>query len=350
MKIQSVNNYNLFSQNNYQNNGINRSFGLRMSAPLNHDTVSFNGTATIKTAGKQGDMVRHNLAIKVRKIMKEPHEKLKVFLNNEFEDLIESGRVTLADRIKGEYSIRQKTGSRLWGNEDSIMSHMTDISGFCFILEDKKAFNDTINRFMKLIKSNKIRVARSEEISEGLPVEYHRIPPMYKRGQVAEEYEPFNPAKIQEFKNTLINTYQPASRMSDTIDSVSGYSALHVIVKNPDGTFSEIKFMDRTMADVHKVENLFYKVRNGKNINPKYSYLETILAPLKPLSEYATEAEKKEYEKLIKAVSKYTTEVYKFALKNPYIKNAELPIPTDPLIEQYDFNKLRKLMEACENM
>ena len=350
MNIQSLNSYNLFSQNNYQNNGMSSRFGLRMSAPINHDTISFNGTATIKKAGAHTDMVRHNLAIKIRKIMKEPHEKLKAFLTDEFKDLIESGRVTLADRIKGEFSIRQKTGSRLWWDEDSILSHMTDISGFCFILEDKKAFSDTMNRFMKLIKSGKIRVAKSEEIMEGLPVEYHLIPPVYKRGKLVKTYEPFNPAKLHEFKNTLIETYQPTSRMSDTIDSISGYSALHVIVKNPDGTFAEIKFMDRTMADVHKVENLFYKIRNGKIINPKYAYLETILAPFKPLSEYATETEKKEYEKLTKAISKYTTDVYKFALNNPFIKDAELPKPTDPLIEQYDFNKLRKLMEACENM
>ena len=69
--------------------------------------------------------------------------------------------------------------------------------------------------------------------------------------------------------------------------------------------------------------------------------METILAPFKPLSEYATESEKREHEKLSKAISKYTAEVYKSALKHPYTKDAPMPKPTDPIIEMYDFNKLK---------
>ena len=345
--------YNRNTVNNNSSFGMqSSSFGLKMAKPIATDTVSFGASATAKRAGKYGDMISQDLAIKIINKMKKPHHKLEVLLNNEFNKLINNGSVSLINRLKGEYSLRLKTGSRKLNDEQSIIKGgITDISGFCFILEDRAAFKNVMNIFNKLIKSNKITIAKTGEIKEGLPVEYHVIPPVYnKKGEIVETYNSLDPMELQKFKNMLIDKYHPASRMSDTIDSISGYSGLHVIVKNSDGTYSEIKFLTRAMADVQKVENLLYKIRNGKTVDPKYSYMEAILAPFKPVNDFASEKEKKESEKLNKAISKYTLEVYKYALKHPYEKNIKMPMPSDPLIVQYDFNKLLKLMEACESL
>ena len=347
LPINSFYNFNKFCAK--ENNTSSANFGLKLSTPLMRDTVSFTGAATYKKAGAKADMINHELAMQVRKRMKKPHDKNKEFLLDNFCDLIDEGKITLLDRIKKEYSIRQKCCSRGWNDEKTIMSKMTDISGFCFVLEDKKAFNEVMNRFIKLIKNHKIRIANPEYI-EGLPFEYHVFPSIYKKGKVVESFNSLNPDKLQELKRAIIETYYPSSRISDTIDSISGYSGLHVIIENPDETYSEIKFLTRGMTDVQKIENLLYKIRNGKDIDPKYSYMETILSPFRPVDEFASDLDKKNYEKLIKAISKYTNSVYNFALKHPYEKNITLPRPTDPLIAQYDFNNLKKLMDACEKM
>jgi hypothetical protein len=156
--------------------------------------------------------------------------------------------------------------------------------------------------------------------------------------------------KLQELKKTLIDVYHPATKMSDTIDSISGYSGLHVIVKSHGGHYSEIKFLTRAMADVQRVENLLYKIRSGKPVDPKYDYLKPILTDLRPLPDYATDKEIKEHEKLIKAISKYTLDVYMDTLKHPFTKDAPMPKPKDKSIAKYDFNNLKKLMDACESM
>ena len=346
----SLNNLNSFQLN--QNNKVEQQpyqFGLKMANPLSADMVSFGSSPTSKIAGRKGEMISQDLAKKIIEKIQKPHNKLKSLLENEFKDLITKNSITLKDRIKDEYSLRLKTGSRKLYDEKSILSGgITDISGFCFILEDKNAFKDAMNIFIKLIKNNKIIIPRANEI-EGLPVEYHVIPPVYnKKGEIVETFNSLDPTILQKFKTTLIDKYHPASRISDTIDSISGYSGLHVIVKNQDGTYSEIKFLIRSMVDVQKVENLLYKLRNGKEVASKYSYMETILTPFKPVKDYATEQEKREHTQLTKAISNYTQEVYKDALKHPYEKKAKMPTPSDPLIAQYDFNKLLKLMETCE--
>lgn len=348
----------IYNTNNKNNDNLNiPNFNLKMAQPLQYDTVSFGISATNKK-GNLKKMVNKKTAEDVVEIMREPHEKMKELLLDEFGDLTTDkyGKplVTFGERLKGIFSIQQKTGSREWFKQDEILRFMNDLSGFCFILEDRRAFTECINRFIKLIKSGKIIIPQTEEINageiKGLPVEYHVIPPEYKRGKITESFDSLQPHKLQELKKTLIDVYQPATRMSDTIDSISGYSGLHIIVKTHGGHFSEVKFLTRSMADVQKIENLFYKKRNGKAIDPKYSYIEPIIQDLAPLPEYATDKEIKEHEKLSKAISKYTLEVYKDALKHPFQKDAPMPKPTDPLIAKFDFNNLRKLMKACEEM
>lgn len=357
MKIFSIPNYQI--NNRHQNTYYSPTFGLRIQEPLKTDTVSFGIKRTIKTSNI-ANMANNDVVSQAIQEIHEPHKKLKELLEEEFGDLAcdknKFGKqlITIGERIKGIFSARQKTGSRNWSSRDEILQGMTDLSGHCIILEERRAFTECMNRFIKLIKSGKIIIAKTEEINadeiKGLPVEYHVIPPKYRRGKIVESHDSLSPQKLQELKKTLIDVYNPSYKMSDTVDSISGYSGLHVIVKTHGGHFSEIKFLTRAMADVQHVENMLYKIRNGKTLPDKYSYIETILAELKPLPEYASDKERKEYEKLSKAISKYTLEVYKDALKHPYTKDAIFPKPSDPHIAKYDFNKLKKLIEACENM
>ena len=272
VKIFSIPNYQI--NNREQNINYSSHFGLRMQEPLKADTVSFGIKPTIKRGGKKGNMANKDVVAKAIQEITEPHKKLKELLEEEFGDLANGKNkygkqlITIGERIKGEFSARQKTGSRNWNSKDEILQCMTDLSGHCIILEDRRAFTECMNRFIKLIKSGKITIAKSEEINadeiKGLPVEYHVIPPKYKRGKIIESHDSLPPQKLQELKQTLVDVYNPSYKMSDTIDSISGYSGLHVIVKTHGGHFSELKFLTRAMADVQHVENMLYKIRNGK--------------------------------------------------------------------------------------
>ena len=138
------------------------------------------------------------------------------------------------------------------------------------------------------------------------------------------------------------------------VDSRSGYSGLHIVIKNPDGTKSELQIMTRAMADLKHYENLYYKSRNGKPLDPKYSMLESVLKPIKPLDlDNLTDEEKF----LQKALTKYTQEAYTERLNKPYKDNQlflkvadakSLSLKEKELLEPYDFNKIKLLVDACD--
>ena len=166
MKIFSIPNYQI--NNRVQNTGYSSHFGLRMQEPLKNDTVSFGIKRTAKTSGI-ANMANHNVVGQAIKEIYEPHKKLKELLEEEFGDLAcdknKFGKqlITIGERIKGLFSARQKTGSRNWSSRDEILQCMTDLSGHCMILEDRRAFTECMNRFIKLIKSGKIIIAKSDD-------------------------------------------------------------------------------------------------------------------------------------------------------------------------------------------
>ena len=104
------------------------------------------------------------------------------------------------------------------------------------------------------------------------------------------------------------------------------------------------------MHNLKEVENFFYKVKNGKDVDPKYSYIEDILAPLKPLKneEYLPEEEKKAHKAIQDAIKEYTLEAYKERLQRPYVNRNEFVIPNNPIIAKYDFNKIGRLKDLID--
>ena len=327
-------------------------FGLKIAQPLKQDTVSFSGfVPTKKTCGD----LKGACSAKAAKIIRNKHidahlANLKTF-KTKFSSLLSTeesrGSITLLNRLKSIFSIQLKTASLGIGElpNSEIQKKINDVSGFCFILENNEAYNNFVKIFNSMIKHGEINPTEAE---------YHRLAPTYKKGKLERSYDSLNPALSQKLKNTIYDVKNPTTQIWKEIDSRSGYSGLHITIKNTDGTKSEIQVMTRAEADLKHYENLYYKFRNGKPLDPKYKMLEPILKPLKPIDpESLTDEERF----LQKALTKYTQEAYNLTLENPYEANLPflkvseaktLTLKEKELIEPFDFNKIKLLVDACD--
>ncbi len=376
MNILSVSNFRIttpFKGNTPQQSVTEPRFGLTMASPLLNDTVSFGAAAkakkavhavqqTTKAAGKRSDGITLQLARLLRSHIQKPHAELKNHLQELFKGQIKPNPhevinnknsqkylFTMLDRIKSEDSIIQKTASRGWGNlgKKELLANMTDVSGLCFVLEDKKSLGEFIKKLSKEICEGKLNIEEAE---------YHRLPTIYKSRTAPQTFDSLEPEQLQKLKNAIYDTQNPTTQIWKDVDSMSGYSGLHLIVKNSDGTKSEIQLMTRAMHNLKNVENLFYKIRNNKNVDPKYRYIEQFMEPLKVKDKDSmTESEKA----LQKAIKKYTQEAYEEVLNKPFDTSnkflsvemsARLNKKEKEMLKDYDFNKIGELMKTCESI
>lgn len=385
MNIQRISNLNFlhFSQKNDTARTTN--YGLRISEPLKYDTVSFQSIRTkgaqkaakavtdgIRSNKKMGDVeITTKLAKDLRKAVTPAHNENVMLFYRYFSDvlseldanknIVNRNLLTFMERIKGEYSVIQKASSIAQDeniaidkiNKKTLLKNMTDISGMGVILEkapdggkksakkqDDRAMIEAVKRLSKMIKDKAIKV---EE------VEYHvRAPEYDKNGKIAKTFDTMNRTLVDSLMNTAqeINPDCKCHVVSNPI----GYSGLHVKLKNSDGTYTEFKILARAIANIQDIENMFYKVQNGKKVAPQYEKeVGEYLAQLKPLDEYATQEEIELFEKVTKTLKEYKKEIYALGVESPLEDINDFPAPKNPLIQQYGFNIIRDKMARCSS-
>lgn len=352
MNISLVNNFiNVKPSSNENKQRISYPiFGLKMAKPLSADTVSFTGEApTQKQKTNDQPAITIDLAKKIREEYQKPHHAIKNILETEFADILSTpekkNHITMHNRVKTPESIQEKATTRGWTNKKQIEKHMGDISGFCFVMEDKKAENILINKLSKLVKTGKLNIVE---------IEYHRREPLYKKNKLVKSYDSINVENLQKLKKSVIEAKNPTTQFYHEIDSISGYSGLHITIKTPSGLLSEIQIMPRSVYNAKVPENLLYKIRNNKNTPERYHFIEPFLAPLKVKNKDKMTPEEKE---LQKAMSTYTREVYATAIQTPFNDSKKFLKVTDSqdltqkekkLIQDYDMNKIYILMQGCD--
>ncbi len=322
------------------------SYNITMNKPLRADTVSFKAALpSNKTMGKLKDMVTELVAKRVHQKHVKPHNDMLKLIKKRFEDILstenERNLITLHHRIKKNFSIRQKTTSIDVTNIENLFKEMKDVSGFAFILEDGKAFQQFTNILNKMIRNREINI---------VDLEYYRIPPLCKKSKIIESYDSLNTNLVNKIGATVDEVTNRTKPILDEKPSPAGYSGLHITIKHKDGTFSEWQVMTRAMHNLKEIENFFYKMKEGKSLDPKYSYIEDALSALKPMPDYATEKEIAAQKALKSKILQYTIEAYKERLKRPYVDRLDFLVPTDPELAKYDFNKIAALKELCESL
>lgn len=364
MNILAISNFNkvFINSNDNKSNNITTNFGLKLKNPLVADTVSFKGVEktvakevskqTKKTAGDLKDLITTDLEKRIRRKVSPTHKKFVADIKNYFKNDLSTDKekksITLHERVKTEFSIGQKAISRGWYTKNAILDNMRDISGVCFVLEDSKGFNNFVKNFSEMMKHSKANIVE---------VEYLRMPPVIKRGKVIKSFDSLPQNGLTKLKNNIEKFLNPTKTLWKDVDSIAGYSGLHITVKHPDGNFSEVQIMTRGMFTVKDPENLYYKVKNNKVIDKKYELISEYLKPLaKKNPDKMTAKEKEEEKALHKALNKYTQEAYQHAINNPYnmhkllsVADAkELTANEKELLKRYDLNLIVELMNYCK--
>ena len=236
--------------------------------------------------------------------------------------------MTLLDRIKTTNSYKEKSTI-------VDIKEIDDGSGFAFILEDVSAFRTFTDNFNKLLKKGYTVV----------DYEYHRLPPIFRRGQIRQTFDSLNSSTQQRLKGEILKLNPQMSGHMVDRDSKAGYSAVHMILRDKKGQMHEIQVYTRAMADVKNAENIVYKLKSGKGVPAQYLKVSPHLSLLKPAkkgTQLTPEAKKIQDE-----MKEYVKDAYIDALSHPFTQNKILhPDPKKyPSLKDYDLNTLSLLLK-----
>ena len=338
-----------FSKNEQVSSNINNRYGLTMAKPLLNDTVSFSFkgkssaakkvvTEALEQTSKEAGAFENSARIRDIKDKIEPlvqaHKDMKKAILKIYRGHIaERNRtkdcsLTLLDRIKKTGSAKEKTTT-------VNVNDLEDLSGFAFVIEDKKGFKIFTDSFSELIKNGYTVV----------DYEYHRIAPKYHRGQLEKTYNSLNPSTQQRLKSEILKLNPQMDDHMLERDSKGGYSAIHMILKDKKGNKHEIQVYTRAIADVKGAENLVFKLKNGKRIPEIFLKVSPHLKLLqKPKNGTKLSPEAQVIQTEMKG---YTWDAYEDALTHPYTPNKILKsdLKKYPHLKDYDLNILALLLE-----
>lgn len=164
-----------------------------------------------------------------------------------------------------------------------------------------------------------------------------------------------NKYSIEAYELALEHPYEENAPFLKVIDAKTLTNKEKELIAQFD--FNRIKLFQKNpdaIVDLKRVEDNYYKVMKGESLTKGYEPLETALESLKPKNPInLTESEKA----LHKAMNKYTREAYDYTLEKTYeqekpflaVKDAKtLTNKEKELIAQFDFNKIKLFVDACE--
>ncbi len=302
---------NLSAKNNYAQNSMNTArvsytlpkFGLKMTAPLTQDSVSF--TATPKTLSSMKGAIPKNTAIQIHKIAKEDQAKIEQYMEGILGDLLVTDYnpnniiETLKGRPKTADSIREKAGTNHWETKEEILANMTDLNGMKIVLRDggRTGVHSVLARFIEEIKAGRLELI---EIENKRP-EITKDKDFMKLFAKQKGIYPDKKTKSKDYLNQIFD-YSSPEFLEEMIDAAEeryperivnyiaadytkfNYPALHFLFKLPGMSRSfELQMMGHDVALYKDLDDIIYKILNNKNANPKYAPLIKIVKPLNEL-------------------------------------------------------------------
>ena len=321
--------------NNNQTN-----FGLVMNKPLSRDTVSFK--ATPKAMQSRKNAITMSLAKKIHEEAEEATKfmeaKLRPFLYDLEASTYAQGNPieVISPRAKTAVSIVEKAVTRGWVNKDEIKRGMTDLAGMKIIMRDASIENvdKVIDRLVQAVTEGGVKI---------IEIENKRPLPIYNQyGQIAKSYDYASPMALIRLQRAATERVGQPIRLMDE-NTPSNYMAIHMLVELPNGITGELQLMGHDIAALKELEDLCYKIKNGKNIDKKYAAIEKALAPLKDEENTLLRAE---HDKYTQEAYMYQRELEPRAHKSRK-KDKFLAAPST-LPEECDFNYLASLKHNCD--
>ena len=327
-------NYETTKQNN-----INK-FGLRMSSPLQADTVSFTGTP--KLANKQWEISKE-AARTIRRKLTSSAQKVENFMQNSFGDLVANEKYPknplseIGFRLKSIDSIAEKTGSRQWSSIEEVLKEMTDLIGAKLVFRDatRNKVDAVLDRFIPLIKSRKVELL---EVENKRPIIVKNLPEY----QASE----FDYASI-DFLNKMISIQndvwkkgcnkQKKKKHLDDDFTKANYCATHFLFRLPGKTpvTFELQVLGNNVNEAKHIDDIVYKKLDGKNSSESNPEFDKLFEPLTNKKFFIKEPNAKEIvENAKEKFEKYRGEVFIFQRRKeplPYHKKKPvelfLPLP-----------------------
>lgn len=323
------------------NNQNTRSFGLVMNKPLSHDTVSFTSSPKVMQSRKNAITMKlakkiHEEAVEATKFMR---AKLGPYLydleattfaaNNPIE--------VISQRAKTATSIVEKAATRGWVNQDEIKRGMTDLAGMKIVMRD--ASRENVDKVIE-----RLVTAVTEGGAKIVEIENKRPLPIYgPDGKISRSYDYASPIALIKLQRAASKLLGREIKLVDE-NTPSNYMAIHILMELPNGITGELQIMGHDVAMLKELEDLCYKVKNGKNIDKKYAPIEKALAPLKDEENSLLRSEHDKYTQEAYLVQR---EVEPRAHKSRKKEKFLAAPPTLP--KELDFNNIYMQKQACDS-
>ena len=307
----------LKSENKFNLNGANL-------APLKEDTVSFEGRkktqkpqtvqpqTIVKTRASSEKKledktwtISHGLAHSIYRkaehntsIMKSTLDKyLKtLFPEPHQEYTLERPVAKLEFRTKKANSIREKATQKFLYTKEGVIHMITDLSGARVILGDgsRESGNIVIDKIMEAVKDGRLKVIEAENhIPTDKKYQYASQTKLRLLAQASsEKYGIFVPDKI--------------------VRNNTGYTAIHLLVEFQEGFRGEIQILGHDVAMLKDVEDIPYKILQGKSVDKKYADIKKAFEPLLPVDNNPDNPDNVQRIKLKREFMDYTQAAYRY--------------------------------------
>lgn len=320
----------IFTQQNY--NSRQQAIGINFikTNPMPCDSVHFKGGEKHMTS--RADAVNHGLAQGIcneaAPVMKDFHNKLIKYFGALVTDEAHADRPLAANpkgisvRIKSPASICEKTASLGVNTKSELKDQVGDIIGARLVLRDSSKADQVMKKLIEGVKNNDIKI---------FEIENYRPEPRYSY---------FTTKQIDSLEK-ICNKMRTNGVTRTDRKIPSGYTALHCSVYLTNGFKGEIQILGIDVEKVKEIEDLLYKLKNNKSLEPKYRTIEEEFKELKT------------NKPLQRAITAYSKEQYIAAReKGPYglksRKNTKfLPAPSY-VPPEYDFNNIWKMKTNCD--
>ena len=305
-------------------------------APLKQDTVSFGRSEKDITSTKFG------ISLPEANKLHQDSQGAKLYLEKQLSSILgdsvsqepndHKSIQEIAYRVKTPKSIREKSMSRRCLDPDETKKVLTDIVGARIIMKDSStaSVDNVIKRLAEAERDNKLKIIEIEN--------YRPEPEVDDEGNIIKSYDYSSPNALRKLKKVIEQSGTMISKKDEDIPT--GYMAIHLLTKLPNGFTGEIQILGTDIADLKEVEDLCYKVKSGKSIDKKYESIKKILKPLTNKDDLLLRRE----------FNKYTRNAYIYQREMPPDSSSEtmfLPIPKY-LPQELDFNNIYKLMRECD--
>lgn len=280
-------------------------FGLKMSAPLGKDMVSFGAAAhASKFLESRAGGVSRATAKKIHNIAADAQPEIEKFMRGIFEDLIVTAEkpcnliAYIKGRPKSASSIEEKSKVIDETTIRGVLQKMTDLNAMKIVLTASGSQNDNRKNVHKVLERLFDAVNKGLIILEEVEVKRPKAAEKLK-GKNAARWDYEDPDKLEAFVAQAEKSMGKSVRFPEPDSTPANYSAIHFLFRLPgQKRVFELQLMGYNVAEFKDLDDIIYKILDNKNVADKY---EPLVQKLKP---FVMTNDDKDFVKYIKVKDK----------------------------------------------